>query len=209
MDKKQSKAIRYDQMVLNPSDDKLGLFTAYDEILTETRRIIYEKNPKRVMEVGCGTGNLCGPLSEKIDVLGIDNSLEMIMRAKEKYNYMHFKYTDFLNEYESIKEFDLIVSSFFIHCLKGDNRKKALRKMVRMLGENGKIVIVDYMYESHDEMESLHSKFSCEEDLVEFLNKKDFPIVNNLKECFLDEYYIFKARLFVNFTWIIEIEKRK
>ncbi|MCT4631598.1 MAG: class I SAM-dependent methyltransferase [Firmicutes bacterium] len=209
MDKKQSKAIRYDQMVLNPSDDKLGLFTAYDEILTETRRIIYEKNPKRVMEVGCGTGNLCGPLSEKIDVLGIDNSLEMIMRAKEKYNYMHFKYTDFLNEYESIKEFDLIVSSFFIHCLNGDDRKKALRKMVRMLGENGKIVIVDYMYENHDEMENLHSKFSCQEDLVEFLNKKDFPIVNNLKECFLDEYYIFKARHFVNFTWIIEIEKRK
>lgn len=209
MDLKQSKARRYDKMVFNPSDDRLGLFTSYEEVLSEARRIIIEKGPSRVMEVGCGTGNLCGPISEQFDVLGIDRSLEMIMGAKEKYNYMHFKYTDFLNEYESVKEFDLIVSSFFIHCLNSDDRKKALRKMVRMLEDDGKIVIVDYMYESHEEMKDLHKKYSCEGDLIEFLTKKDFPIVSNLKKCFLEEYFIFKARHLVNFTWIVEIEKRK
>lgn len=45
----------------------------------------YNIRPKLVAELGCGTGMLCNYFAEKnIDVIGIDNSAEMLSIAKEK-----------------------------------------------------------------------------------------------------------------------------
>lgn len=39
---------------------------------------------KSIIDFGCGTGNLCGSLSEKINVIGIDKNSEMIQDGKRK-----------------------------------------------------------------------------------------------------------------------------
>ena len=73
-----NKAIKFDKMVRDKSNDELGLFEKYDEILADIRSRIIEHKAVSVIDIGCGTGNLCGELSCQMDILGIDSSLEMI-----------------------------------------------------------------------------------------------------------------------------------
>ncbi len=80
-----NKAVKFDKMVRDKTNDELGLFSMYDDILADIRNRIIKYNAKKVIDIGCGTGNLCGELSDSIEVLGIDQSLEMILQAKNKY----------------------------------------------------------------------------------------------------------------------------
>ena len=64
-----NKAVKFDKMVRDKYKDELGLFERYDEILSAIRRKIIEHKAMQVIDIGCGTGNLCGELSGKINVL--------------------------------------------------------------------------------------------------------------------------------------------
>ncbi len=93
-----NKAVKFDKMVRDKTNDELGLFSMYDDILADIRNRIIKYNAKKVIDIGCGTGNLCGELSDSIEVLGIDQSLEMILQAKNKYRNMNLKLGNFLDE---------------------------------------------------------------------------------------------------------------
>lgn len=85
-------------MVREQSNDELGLFEKYDEILFDIRSRIIKYKAVSVIDIGCGTGKLCCELSESMDITGIDQSMEMILFTKNKYNKMKFKLGNFLDE---------------------------------------------------------------------------------------------------------------
>jgi len=68
---------------------------------------------QRVMEIGCGTGELLAAL-EPIIGLGIDFSSEMLILAKKRHPELHFLQAD-IQEFENKEKFDVIIFSDLIN----------------------------------------------------------------------------------------------
>ncbi|MBC2400080.1 MerR family transcriptional regulator [Clostridium tetanomorphum] len=202
-------AIKFDKMVRDKSNDELGLFEKYDEILFEIRSRIINHGAVNVIDIGCGTGNLCGDLSEKIDILGIDQSLEMILQAKKKYNKMKFKLGNFLDKPFRKNDIDIVVTTYAFHSLNHNEKKEALNYMLDYLKDNGKIIIADFMFLNDGEREKYKNSL-CDkgrQDLWNVINNKYYTNLEELKRYVSSLNYKIHSEHIVNFTWIVEIKK--
>jgi putative AdoMet-dependent methyltransferase len=146
MNKMDNIGVKFDNMVRTPKNDELGLFEGYDEILEETRNRIAQHKVEHILDIGCGTGNLCGELSEKYDVIGMDKNPEMLQRAKEKYKNMQCRIGSFLDKPFKENYADIVVTSYALHGLNEEEKKIAIKNMIKYLKNDGKIIIVDYMF---------------------------------------------------------------
>lgn len=200
---------RFDIMVRDRTNDHLGLFEKYDEILCEVRDRIKKYNAKTVLDIGCGTGNLCGELSDTIDVLGLDKSLEMIQYAKEKYSNMSFKLGNFLDKPFTLHTFDIVVTTYAFHGLNNDDKKKAIHNMLDYLNTDGKIIIADFMFLNNSEREKCKIKFCSEgkQNLWDVVENKYYTNLEWLNEYVASLGYNLFCEHIVNFSWIIEIRK--
>ncbi|WP_238881905.1 class I SAM-dependent methyltransferase [Clostridium sp. YIM B02551] len=208
--KVENKAIKFDKMVREREDDELGLFEKYDEILSEIRNKITNFKAKKVLDIGCGTGNLCGDLSDDIYILGLDQSLEMISLAKKKYANMDFKIGSFLDKPFVEHDFEIVVTTYAFHSLNDEEKKEAINNMLGFLKDNGKIIIVDFMFKNDLEKEESKKELlgKKRKDLWEVIDYKYYTNVEEFKKYIQDLGYKFKCEHKVNFTWIVEIEKK-
>lgn len=97
---------------------------------------------KRILELGCGTGNLLKALQPSKG-LGIDFSPEMVKIAKEKYANLDFKVMDA----ENIKlneKFDYVIMSDLVGHL--PDVWQAFRELHKVCNEDTKIIITYYNY---------------------------------------------------------------
>lgn len=102
--------------------------------------------PRRVLEIGCGTGWLLGEfarLDETVELTGIDLSADMLARARKRLgtraSLINGRYQQPLSE----GGYDLIVMSYVL-TMTGDNCKSILATARRDLSPNGAIAIVDF-----------------------------------------------------------------
>lgn len=204
-----NKAIRFDKMVRDKSNDELGLFEKYDEILCEIRNRIKNHNASNVIDIGCGTGNLCGELCDELDVLGIDQSLEMISQAKKKYSNMKFRLGNFLDKPFKQNAFDIVVTTYALHGLNDDEKKEAIKNMLEYLNDNGKIIIVDFMFLNNAERENCKNNLCSQgrQDLWYVVNRKYYTNLEEFKEYISYLGYKIQSEHITNFTWIVEIQK--
>jgi len=204
-----NKAIKFDKMVRDRSNDELGLFEKYDEILLKIRSRIIEHGASSVLDIGCGTGNLCGELSDKIDIVGIDSSLEMILHAKKKYNNMEFKLGNFLDEPFRKNYFDIVVTTYAFHGLNGKEKKEAIKHMLEYLKDDGKIIIADFMFANEMEREKCLNSFYTKgrQDLWDVINNKHYTNLEELEGYIRSLNCKIHSEHIVNFIWIVEIEK--
>ncbi len=199
----------YDNMVNNPQNDELGLFSNYNDILEETRRRIISHNCKCILDIGCGTGNLCGKLSDRYNVIGMDKNIEMLKKVQEKYGNMKCKVGSFLDEPFKENIADIVVSTYVLHGLNNEDKKIAVKNMIRYLKENGKIIIIDYMFFDSEEKEKYrqHFKELNKQDLWDFIDSKYYTNINEFKEYIAKLNYNIKIEHKVNFTWLVEITR--
>lgn len=204
-----NKAVKFDEMLRDKTNDELGLFSMYDEILDDIRNRIIKYNAKKVIDIGCGTGNLCGELSDSIEVLGIDQSLEMILQVKNKYRNMNLKLGNFLDEPVIKNNADIVVTTYAFHSLNHEEKKIAINNMINYLNDNGKIIIADFMFNNEEERavcrENLLSK--GKNNLWEVINNKYYTNVSELINYISTIGLKIKVQHIINFTWSIEIEK--
>jgi putative AdoMet-dependent methyltransferase len=204
-----NKAIKFDKMVRDKSNDELGLFEKYDEILSKIRIRIIEHEAVSVIDIGCGTGNLCGELSGKMDIIGIDQSLEMIVQAKKKYNKLKLKLGNFLDKPFRKNDVDIVVTTYAFHSLNDNEKKEAIKYMLEYLKDDGKIIIADFMFLNDIEMEKCKNQLygKGRQDLWNVIDNKYYTNLEELEKYITLLGYKINSEHIVNFTWIVEIKR--
>jgi len=95
---------------------------------------------KKVLDVGCGTGEFAFLISKKhANVIGIDYSTEAIKTAKKKYKHPNLIYEKIDASKHISGNYDIIVSIGTLEHM--DNPFNLLKKLKKHLTSNGKIII--------------------------------------------------------------------
>lgn len=134
------------------------------------KSLIKNKHPKKILEVGCGTGLLGSQFVEESNVLiGIDTSTGMLEVFNQKFSGNKNVKSQLLNlEVEDLDEsnFDLIISAMAFHHLKDPG--SMLIKLKQRLSANGSVAVIDLDLEDGSfhpdpaKMGVFHSGFSKE-----------------------------------------------
>lgn len=100
-------------------------------------------SPVSIIDIGCGPGNSSSVLNKRYPsakVLGVDNSLDMLNRAKKEHPDIDFKLLDASDdEWKLDAKFDIVFSNACIHWI--PEHKKLLSKMMNILNEGGIMAI--------------------------------------------------------------------
>ena len=169
-----SWAKSYDDDV-KKDNGELKIYKNYELILQSIYDLVEDLNKKnsKILEIGVGTGNLASKfLNSNYDIVGIDQSREMLSVAKEKYPRLKVRLGEFLKIPYDNKSFDIIISTYAFHHLNESEKCIAIEEMIRVLKDNGVIIIGDLMFESKD----------SEEKILKNLSQKQIEIIK-------DEYY--------------------
>jgi ubiquinone/menaquinone biosynthesis C-methylase UbiE len=137
---------------------------------------------KTVLDLGCGTGAWGSLLKSKgaFSVSGIDLAENMVKSAKKKHPNISFTIGNIeaLNEIAD-NSFDIVTTSFVMHGVKVDHRKKILQEMIRITKKN--IIIHDFIGETPWTIA-----------ILEFLEKSDYK---NFKVNFVSELEAFCSKV--------------
>lgn len=203
------KGEKYDYMVRNPENDPLGFFENYEDNLIIVREIIEKANPKHVYDIGCGTGNLTGPLSDSILVTGIDQSGEMLEQTLSKYPKMEV-ICDELSHWtqESVlSEGDLIVSSFVIHAI--EDKKPLLDWFSKVISSGCSIVIMDYVFKDDITKSAYIDQLVDEgkQDLADIIDSKHYMTVDAFRTWADDQRFIHTFKMLTHWIGVFEVKK--
>ncbi|MCR2803873.1 MerR family transcriptional regulator [Paenibacillus soyae] len=118
----------------------------YDEALRLIVKWVSPLRGERGLDIGAGTGNLAGRLTDEGAVMaGVDQSKEMLRVLRNKFPNMESKLGNFLALPYLDCQFDFVVSSFALHHLTRDQTRMAIQEMRRVLRPKGRICIADLM----------------------------------------------------------------
>lgn len=106
---------------------------------------LVERRPAmRVLDLGCGTGELTGELHETLgarETIGVDNSETMLAKAKVASPgraALHFELAD-IESFTDEQPFDLIFSNAALHWVR--DHRRILERLASFLAPNGQIAI--------------------------------------------------------------------
>jgi len=124
--------IKWDTTLYN---EKHSFVTKYGEDLIGW---LHPQNAERILDLGCGTGQLTFEISELgAEVIGMDNSPEMIAKAKATYPHLRFEVRDATN-FEFDEKFDAIFSNATLHWI--NDQQNAIKSIYSNLKEGGRFV---------------------------------------------------------------------
>lgn len=100
------------------------------------------KNPQTILDVGCGPGNSTKVLQDafpKAHILGIDNSENMIKKARDTYSDIEFRVMDIAEEDKSLKNMDVIFSNACLQWV--PNHRELIPRLFRRLNKGGVLAV--------------------------------------------------------------------
>ncbi len=203
-----NKGEKYDQMIKNSQDDALCFFENYYDNMKYIQEHIITLNPKQVFDIGCGTGNLTGPLSDKISIIGIDKSDEMLIQANAKYPNMTFINED-IDKWISdagLSSGNLIISSFVLHALQ--NKDYLFKWFSEVIKNNNTVIIVDYFFKNETERLDFIKRLKSDgkSELCEIIENKYYLKIDEIEAWCNSQNIAFKLTMLTHWIGMIEIK---
>lgn len=154
-----------------------ALKTVYDSAVQDLAKDVKDID---VLDIGVGTGNLSEKfLSKGFNVVGIDQSREMMNQAKIKFPKLKLRMGEFLKIPYDNKQFDIIVTTYAFHHLNDEEKFYGIDEMIRVLKEDGKIVIGDMMFENEEQRKVLYKTLSKEQ--IESIEDEYYSYIDKLR----------------------------
>ncbi|WP_035054060.1 class I SAM-dependent methyltransferase [Carnobacterium pleistocenium] len=198
----------YDNFVEGNDSEYKAVFEGYSSILEE----IVQRSGMNILEFGIGTGNLTQQLILAGKwVFPIEPSKEMRELAKKKLPSGVIIYDGDLQHYpKPTKSVDTIVSSYVFHHLTDTEKETSLKKYADELGEGGKVVFADTMFESQEALEqkieqAKEKKFYA---LADDLEREYYSLIPTLLTLFDQAGFNTSVQQMNDYVWIIEGVKR-
>ena len=117
-------------------DEKHSFVFKYGE---EVLALLNPQHGERILDVGCGTGHLTKLIAEAgAEVVGIDNSLEMVEAARAAYPDIEFVVAD-AADFSFTEPFDAVFSNAALHWV--TEAEQAVVCMARALKRGGRFVV--------------------------------------------------------------------
>ena len=119
----------------NLYDQNHSFVSKYGNNLIE---LLAPQQGEKILDLGCGTGDLAKKLDDHgVNVVGVDNSQNMIMEAQKKYPLISFLVRD-VTELGYNDEFNAVFSNATLHWVK--QSKQALEWIYKSLKQGGRFV---------------------------------------------------------------------
>lgn len=101
--------------------------------------------PKNILDIGCGPGNSTAVLRERFpgaDILGVDNSENMIDKAKASYPDLNFRICDVACELDKLDTYDVIFSNACLQWIPSHLENEIAERAAEIYGKhkNGEII---------------------------------------------------------------------
>lgn len=117
-------------------DDKHAFVFKYGEDVVDTLKPL---SGERILDLGCGTGYLASVIAAAgANVVGIDNSAEMVIKAKSAYPELEFKVMS-ASDFHFDDPFDAIFSNATLHWVL--DKEQAIDCMYTNLKRSGRLVL--------------------------------------------------------------------
>ncbi|MBO9586978.1 MAG: methyltransferase domain-containing protein [Flavobacterium sp.] len=144
---------------------------------------IVDKPNLKVIDLGCGTGELTQKLSQKLTnpfVLGVDNSAEMLVKAPVQEN-LEFKEIPILEQINAETKWDLIFSNAALQWI--DNHNELFPKIISRINPGGQLA-VQMPQQNENILNKILLQLVQEEPFASYLNNwtRPSPVLT------LDEY---------------------
>lgn len=128
-----NKSLKWDAQLYN---DKHSFVYDYGKALID---LLHPQKDERILDLGCGSGQLTAQIGELAkEVVGFDNSSEMVKDAKEKYDHIEFHVKDAAH-FTFENKFDAIFSNAVLHWV--TNYQGSIQSMYEALNPEGRIVL--------------------------------------------------------------------
>jgi len=184
----------FDRFSTNYTSDMQRFVPHYKELMLALVKYLPTGfNPKRILDLGCGTGNCTALLKAHFpdsEYTLVDASSEMIKICQDRFSSQKIQYQQsFFQELNfDSGSFDLIVAGFSLHHLKSEEKQALFPRMAQWMRKNGLFTYSDLMVDRKDD--KLHNQlleewkqFTIESQvqqsewdwLMEHYNTYDFP----------------------------------
>nr|WP_321023266.1 methyltransferase domain-containing protein [Clostridium neonatale] len=139
---KKNSELHFNEIAKNYNNSHDGKFVKcmYDEIIDR----VLKKQPKDILDLGCGNGNILSILSDCTDanLFGLDLSKNMIYEAQKKLNdKVQLDIGDSENLPYDDDKFDLVICNASFHHY--TNPQKVLKEIKRVLTPSGTLTLGD------------------------------------------------------------------
>lgn len=173
-------ALTYDASVADSEAADEYPFAAYSEVLAEVYRQVVATGGKSVLDLGFGTATFTELLYKAgYQISGVDFSVEMLRRAKEKMPTADLYQADFskgLPEPIKGRRFSAIIFTYSIHHLSGEKQVQLLSDLAELLEPGGKIIIGDVAAETRADLDRARQK-----DLQLWDDDEYYPVAADLR----------------------------
>ncbi|MCI6287953.1 MAG: methyltransferase domain-containing protein [Lentisphaeria bacterium] len=152
--------------------------------------------PRKVLDVGCGPGNSTQVLRQRFpgaEILGVDNSADMIAKARVRCPDMTFRYQDIDSAFTGFTDkYDVIYSNACLHWI--PNHKELLPNMLKCLSPGG-VLAVQMPVHQDMPMYRVLAELSADSPWTAVISS-----IHNFHSLTPEEYYDFFSALPVRFT---------
>lgn len=140
----------YDQLSSSYTDLIKKCVPRYEELLNNMFLYLNaDFKPLRILDLGCGTGNLTQKIIEKFpdaEIDALDLSEEILEECKKRFankNNINYLQADFKDMQISVNEYDLVMSSIAIHHVEDPHKFELYKKVYQCLKHGGIFIFAD------------------------------------------------------------------